>query len=67
MEIRLEAHTIREIFDGYKDSADNGVIAFGGKLNVRPAFQREFVYKEKERNAVVDTVTKGFPLNVMYW
>ena len=43
MEIRLEEHTIREIFDGYKDSADNGVIAFGGKLNVRPAFQREFV------------------------
>lgn len=67
MEIRLEEHTIREIFDGYKDSADNGVIAFGGKLNVRPAFQREFVYKEKERNAVIDTVTKGFPLNVMYW
>lgn len=67
MEIRLEEHTIREIFDGYKDSADNGVIAFSGKLNVRPAFQREFVYKEKERNAVVDTVTKGFPLNVMYW
>lgn len=67
MEIRLEEHTIKEIFDGYKDSADNGVIAFGGKLNVRPAFQREFVYKEKERNAVIDTVTKGFPLNVMYW
>lgn len=62
MEIRLEEHTIREIFDGYKESADNGVIAFGGKLNVRPAFQREFVYKEKERNAVIDTVTKGFPL-----
>ncbi len=67
MEIRLEEHTIREIFDGYKYSADNGVVAFGGKLNVRPAFQREFVYKEKERNAVIDTVTKGFPLNVMYW
>lgn len=67
MEIRLEERTIREIFNGYKDSADNGVVAFGGKLNVRPAFQREFVYKEKERNAVIDTVTKGFPLNVMYW
>lgn len=67
MEIRLEEHTIKEIFDGYKDSADDGVVAFGGKLNVRPAFQREFIYKEKERNAVIDTVTKGFPLNVMYW
>lgn len=67
MEIRLEGHTIEEIINGYKDSADNGVVAFGGKLNVRPAFQREFVYKEKERNAVIDTVAKGFPLNVMYW
>jgi hypothetical protein len=66
MEIRLEEHTIREIFDGYKDSADNGVIAFGGKLNVRPAFQREFVYKEKERNAVVDTDKRlSFECNVL--
>lgn len=67
MEIRLEEHTVEEIFDGYADSAENGVVAFGGKLNIRPAFQREFVYKEKERNAVIDTVFKGFPLNVMYW
>ena len=64
MEIRLEEHTIREIFDGYKDSADNGVIAFGGKLNVRPAFQREFVYKEKERNAVIDTAVSYTHLDV---
>ena len=36
-------------------------------LDIRPAYQREFVYKEKERNAVISTVMKGFPLNVMYW
>ena len=67
MEIRLEEKTIRELINGYEDSAENGVVGFGGKLNIRPAFQREFVYKEKERNAVIDTVLKGFPLNVMYW
>ena len=67
MEIRLEEHTIAELIDGYIDSAENGVVGYGGKLNIRPAFQREFVYKEKERNAVIDTVMKGFPLNVMYW
>ena len=32
MEIRLEEHSVKEIFDGYKDSADNGVVAFSGKL-----------------------------------
>ena len=67
MEIRLEEHTIGELFEGYKDNEENGVVAFGGKLNVRPAFQREFVYKDKERDAVIETVMKDFPLNVMYW
>lgn len=67
MEIRLENKTIRELCDGYVDSAENGVVAYGGKLNVRPAFQREFVYSGKQREAVIETVQKNFPLNVMYW
>lgn len=67
MEIRLEEHTIAEIYKGYVDNDESGVTGYGGRLNIRPAFQREFVYKEKERNAVIDTVFKGFPLNVMYW
>ncbi len=67
MEIKLEEKTIREVFDGYSDNAENGVVAFGGKLNVRPAFQREFVYKDKQRDAVIETIQKDFPLNVMYW
>lgn len=67
MEIRLEEKTVREIDNGYLDSAENGVVAFGGKLNVRPPFQREFVYSGKQREAVIDTIQKDFPLNVMYW
>ena len=27
----------------------------------------EFVYKDKQRDAVIETVRQGFPLNVMYW
>ena len=42
-------------------------MAYSEKLDVRPPYQREFVYKDKQRDAVIDTVTKGFPLNVMYW
>ena len=67
MEINLTEVPIRELVNGYKDSAEDGVVAYGGKLNVRPPYQREFVYKEKQRNAVIDTVRNGFPLNVMYW
>lgn len=67
MQIELHKITIREVVNGYVDSQENGVVGYGGRLNIRPAFQREFVYKEKERNAVIETVVKGFPLNVMYW
>ncbi len=67
MQIKLHEITIRDVFNGYKDSQENGVVGFGGKLNIRPAFQREFVYKEKQRDAVIETVKQGFPLNVMYW
>ena len=67
MKINLKRITIKEVFNGYKDSAEEGVVAFSGKLDVRPKYQREFVYDDKKRNAVIDTIRKGFPLNVMYW
>ena len=67
MNIELHKIKIRELTEGYVDDPEQGVRAYGGKLDVRPAYQREFVYKEKERNAVISTVMKGFPLNVMYW
>ncbi|MCK3657354.1 HNH endonuclease [Pasteurellaceae bacterium Pebbles2] len=67
MQIELTHIKIRDLYNGYEDTAENGVKGFGGKLDIRPQYQREFVYKEKQRNAVIDTVMKGFPLNVMYW
>ena len=67
MKIELKKITIREVAENYVDSNEEGVVGFGGKLNIRPKYQREFVYNEKQRNAVLDTIRKGFPLNVMYW
>ena len=65
MKIELCKIPIREVVIGYKDSAEEGVIAFGGKLDIRPKFQREFVYSGKQRDEVIKTVKNGFPLNVM--
>ncbi|ECH6755935.1 TPA: HNH endonuclease family protein [Salmonella enterica] len=59
--------SIRELTENYADNDEAGVFGFGGKLNIRPPYQREFVYKEKQRDAVIDTVMKRFPLNTMYW
>lgn len=67
MKIELKEITVRELVNGYQDNAENGVVGFGGKLDIRPPYQREFIYKDKQRDAVINTVTKKFPLNVMYW
>ncbi len=67
MQIELHKITVRELTQGYTDNNEHGVRAYGGRLDVRPPYQREFVYKEKQRDAVIDTLTQGFPLNVMYW
>ena len=58
---------IRELVAGYVDNGEGGVTGYSGKLDIRPRFQREFVYKDQQRDAVIDTIMKGFPLNVMYW
>lgn len=71
MEIKKVSVTIRDLCEGYINESEtqieNAVMAYGGKLCVRPAFQRSFVYDKKQENAVIDTAMKGFPLNIMYW
>jgi hypothetical protein len=67
MKIDLKEIPIHELTQGYEDNDENGVVGYSGKLDVRPPYQREFIYKDKQRDAVIDTITKDFPLNVMYW
>lgn len=67
MEIKLHEISVRDVVKGYVDNNEEGVLGYNGKLDIRPPFQREFIYNEKERNAVIDTINKNFPLNVMYW
>jgi len=67
MKIELHEIAIKDLVKDYEDKQEEGVYGYGGKLNIRPKYQREFVYKDKQRDAVIDTVQKNFPLNVMYW
>ena len=67
MQIDLQKITVRELTEGYEDNEELGVRGYGGRLDIRPPYQREFIYDEKKRAAVITTIKKGFPLNVMYW
>ena len=70
--MKITEHKIKvsELCQNYRDDGDGGVYGYDDgnhKLTIRPSFQREFIYKDKQRDAVIETVRKGYPLNVMYW
>lgn len=68
MIIELEEIKVKDIYEGFHENIEtNQVVGYNGKLNIRPKFQREFVYNEDQRKAVIDTVLNGYPLNTMYW
>lgn len=76
MSMKIVEHknvTVGDIVAGYLNDTDTGeVSAFGGRLNVRPAYQREFVWDGggaggKKQQALIDSVMNGYPINVMYW
>lgn len=65
---------VKDLVEGYINDLETGSVeAFGGKLNVRPPYQREFVWDQgssnggKKQKALIDSIIKGYPINVMYW
>ena len=67
MQIEQRTITVRDVTDDYLNNDEEGVKGYHDRLDIRPPYQREFVYKDKQRDEVIRTVLKGLPLNVMYW
>ena len=78
MKIELHQIPVREITENFIDNNYEGVSTiWTGKeignitkphiLNIRPPYQREFIYSDEKQKLVLNTVRHGFPLNVMYW
>ena len=67
MDIKLHEIKVKDLVEGYVDLGEEGVTGYGGKLDIRPPYQREFIYDENQRKAVIETIMNDRPLNVMYW
>lgn len=68
MVINEKKITVRELVQGYnRDEETDSVVGYGGLLNIRPSYQRAFIYKPPQQKAVIDSISHGFPLNAMYW
>lgn len=69
MDIKMEKIAIGDLVEGVNiDSGEEeGIFGWDGRLVIRPQYQRAFIYKPHQQIAVIESVRKGFPLNVMYW
>lgn len=67
MKIELHEIPVYEVADGYHENGEGGVVGYSGRLNIRPEFQREFIYDEEKRDNVIRSIRNSFPLNIMYW
>ena len=67
MDIQERKVTVRELCEDYFNDAEEGVVGYGERLDIRPKYQREFVYKDEQRDEVIRSVTRDLPLNVFYW
>ena len=48
LEISPMQIAVRDLVEGYVNDDEDGVFGYGGRLNIRPPYQREFIYGEKE-------------------
>lgn len=67
MEIKERKVTVREVAEKYSNNDEEGVRGYNNRLDIRPKYQREFIYKDEQRDEVIRSVLKGLPLNVIYW
>ncbi len=67
MKIETLKIKVKDLIQDYFDDGDGGVSGYGGKLTIRPPYQREFIYDMAQQEAVITSILKGYPLGEMYW
>ena len=55
MKIELHQIKIKDVVEGYINNDEEGVVGYGGKLNIRPKYQREYIYDDKHKTEVKNT------------
>ena len=67
----LEGVTLKELVDGFRDESETtgGVFGWGGKLIIRPDFQRSYVVEDNLawKAALINSVVNNRPTGVMYF
>ena len=60
MNIEERKVTVGEVCEGYLNDAEEGVVGYDERLDIRPKYQREFVYKMHKETRLSVLFLKGF-------
>lgn len=70
MNTELRKFTVRDICAGfvYNELEGRGLYGLNGKLVIQPEYQRNYIYKDANKEAlVIDSVLRGYPLGLIYF
>ena len=67
MKQKVTTIKVRDLVKGYSSSEENGVRGYDGKLDIRPPYQREFIYNEEKQRLVIETILEDCCLNLFQW
>ena len=66
MKQKVTTIKVRDLVKGYSSSEENGVRGYDGKLDIRPPYQREFIYNEEKQRLVIETILEDCCLNLFF-
>ena len=69
MEMHEERIPIRDIIEEYSDDGNGPVIGMGGRLNIRPPYQREYLYSGNSefKESLIQSIYLGRPISLFYF
>ena len=69
MNITPKKISIRELVEGYEKDEDDRIAGWGGKLDIRPAYQREYIHENNPefKQNLIKSIYLQRPINLIYF
>lgn len=68
MNVTFQQVSIKQIVKGYiYNDKKNKARCLSNHLNLRPSYQRNYIYDEKQQKKLISSIKKGYPINSIYW
>lgn len=69
IEVETTKKKIRDILDAYENTEGGGIVGYGGKLDIRPQYQREYIHENNRnfKSKLIQSIYNQLPIGLIYW